>query len=86
MENQNNQRIVETPRGSLLIRKGVEDGELCVKFSTIFDIDNDGLFVEPKVTMSFDDEEKRDKAYNASDVECAEMFDDLLKTVKEAIS
>ena len=79
MKNQKNQRLINTKNGNLLIRKGIDDGELTVRFSSVFE--HDGVFVEPTVTMSFDNESDRDKAYNVSKDECKGLFESLLSAI-----
>lgn len=82
MKNQNNQRIIKTDNGQLLIQKCLEDGELAVRYSAIFEHEN--VFIEPKVTMSFSKETDRDKAFNITD-EAPALFDSLLKYVEDSI-
>lgn len=74
-----NQRIIDTNNGNLLIRKGSEDGELTVRFSSVFE--KDGVFIEPTVTMSFDNEYDRDIAYNVSEDECKGLLESLLNSI-----
>lgn len=74
-----NQRIIDTNNGNLLIRKGSEDGELTVRFSSVFE--KDGVFIEPTVTMSFDNESDRDIAYNVSEDECKGLLESLLRSI-----
>lgn len=74
-----NQRIIDTNNGNLLIRKGSEDGELTVRFSSVFE--KDGVFIEPTVTMSFDNESDRDIAYNVSEDECKGLLESLLNSI-----
>lgn len=83
MEKQINIRLIDTENGQLLVRKCIVDENLGIKFSCIHDTGD--FYVEPSLTMAFDDETKQTDAFNVDDETANDFYNSLMEAVRDSL-
>lgn len=84
--NQDNFKVVNTPKGPLMVVKGIdpEDDRSNIAYSSIFQ--HDDYYLEPRILKSFDNESERDFEYETLTQEQADLFFNTLLEQVEAVS
>lgn len=85
MKTKGNLRLINYEEGDLLVKKCITDDDM-LGVELLLVIEDDELFIEPKTTLAFSDEEKQENCFNSYDSKFKPIFDGLLNTVKEALN